>query len=83
MTSKKWPGALRAGAPGSIDDSNNIVIPAKAGTHVSTTLRAGQWIPAFAGMTTVALPTLRGNLPLGVPYLGHYCRIIESQLPVR
>src|SRR5439155_25690622 len=27
------------------------VIPAKAGTHSSTTRAAGRWVPAFAGMT--------------------------------
>jgi hypothetical protein len=29
-----------------------IVIPAKAGTHFSTSTAADGWVPAFAGMTT-------------------------------
>jgi hypothetical protein len=29
----------------------SLVIPAKAGIHISTDSRADQWIPAFAGMT--------------------------------
>jgi hypothetical protein len=30
---------------------NQIVIPAKAGTQLSSTAVAGIWVPAFAGMT--------------------------------
>jgi hypothetical protein len=31
----------------------SLVIPAKAGIHVSTTAQVDGWIPAFAGMTMV------------------------------
>ena len=31
--------------------ANNIVIPAQAGSHGSTTWEADKWVPAFAGMT--------------------------------
>ena len=35
----------------------SAVIPAKAGIHVSNTQSADEWIPAFAGMTTVGFGT--------------------------
>jgi hypothetical protein len=41
---------------------NNIVVPAKAGTHLSTASEADKWIPAFAGMTLQA--TSLGDLAL-------------------
>ena len=31
--------------------AHQIVVPAKAGTHLSTVRASDQWIPAFAGMT--------------------------------
>ena len=34
----------------------NAVVPATAGTHLSTGLTREAWIPAFAGMTKVAYP---------------------------
>ena len=32
-------------------DLYSLVVPAKAGTHLSAVSGADQWIPAFAGMT--------------------------------
>jgi len=34
-----------------------VVIPAKAGIHFSTRLEADKWIPAFAGMTILFMPS--------------------------
>jgi hypothetical protein len=33
--------------------STNLVVPAEAGTHFSTNSQADEWIPAFAGMTSM------------------------------
>ena len=47
-TANKTPRQANAG----IGDPVNIVIPAKAGIHSSAVSEAGQWVPAFAGMTS-------------------------------
>src|SRR5437763_8875203 len=38
-------------------DLHETVVPAKAGTHLSTSRTSDGWIPAFAGMTTYKTAT--------------------------
>jgi len=49
-----------------IDPFTPVVIPAKAGIHVSAKRTAEQWTPAFAGMTVFAITPIRGKEQVNV-----------------
>ena len=49
--------ALSVGGSAFPPTPTKIVIPAKAGIHFSTRLEADKWIPAFAGMTILFMPS--------------------------
>jgi hypothetical protein len=49
-----------------IDRFTPVVIPAKAGIHISVKRTAQQWIPAFAGMTVFVITPIRGKEQVNV-----------------
>src|SRR5438874_876649 len=56
-------------------DLHETAVPAKAGTHLSASQNSDEWIPAFAGMTTI-----KPQLPS--PRIMNRHRAIERALPL-